>query len=90
MSPKNLCELLGVRHPVLLAGMGGIADKHLVAAVSKSGGFGTWGSAVDVKNKGPVSAWLLGLSCVGSGRDGLGWEALTVRMLFTRRNCWKR
>ena len=33
--------------------MGGIANKHLVAAVSNAGGFGVWGSAVDIKNMGP-------------------------------------
>jgi len=50
---SKLCALLGVEHPIMLAGMGGIASKELVAAVSNAGGFGTWGSAVDVKNKGP-------------------------------------
>jgi enoyl-[acyl-carrier protein] reductase II len=50
---SKLCEMLGVEYPIMLAGMGGIASKELVAAVSNAGGFGTWGSAVDVKNKGP-------------------------------------
>eukprot|EP00924_Labyrinthula_sp_SR-Ha-C_P010131 snap_masked-scaffold_40-processed-gene-2.37-mRNA-1 protein AED:1.00 eAED:1.00 QI:0/0/0/0/1/1/2/0/336 len=49
----DICELLGIEYPVLLAGMGGIAGKELVAEVSKSGGFGTYGSAVDVMNKTP-------------------------------------
>ena len=48
-----LCDLLGVESPVLLAGMGGIAGPELVAAVSRAGGLGTFGSALDVANKGP-------------------------------------
>src|SRR4029453_16576284 len=39
-----LCELLGIRHPVLLAGMaGGPPTPELVAAVSRGGGPGTFG-----------------------------------------------
>lgn len=34
----------------MLAGMGGISDRDLVAAVSKAGGFGTWGGASAVTN----------------------------------------
>mmetsp|Transcript_2629 Transcript_2629/g.2991 ORF Transcript_2629/g.2991 Transcript_2629/m.2991 type:complete len:327 (+) Transcript_2629:3-983(+) len=45
--------MLGVELPIMLAGMGGIASKELVAAISNAGGFGTWGSAIDVANKGP-------------------------------------
>ena len=49
----SLTDLLGIDKPIMLAGMGGIANKHLVAAVSNAGGFGVWGSAVDIKNMGP-------------------------------------
>lgn len=49
----RLTELLGVETPVMLAGMGGIAGLDLVAAVSNAGGFGTWGSAIDVVNHDP-------------------------------------
>jgi len=38
-----LCELLGCRHPVLLAGMGGVSRAELVAAVTEAGGFGFLG-----------------------------------------------
>jgi enoyl-[acyl-carrier protein] reductase II len=48
-----LTELLGVDSPVMLAGMGGIAGKELVAAVANAGGFGTWGSATAVANMDP-------------------------------------
>ena len=49
----QLTELLGVQHPVMLAGMGGIAGKELVGAVGRAGGFATFGAAVSVSNDGP-------------------------------------
>lgn len=40
----RLCETLGIRHPILLAGMaGGPTTPDLVAAVSRAGGLGTFG-----------------------------------------------
>ena len=41
----RLTDLLGVEHPVMLAGMGGVSYAELVAAVSDAGGFGTMGAA---------------------------------------------
>ncbi|WP_309092374.1 nitronate monooxygenase family protein [Phenylobacterium sp.] len=41
----KLCDLLGVRHPVMLAGMGGVSYAELVAAVSNAGGYGVLGMA---------------------------------------------
>ncbi|HSJ74094.1 MAG TPA: nitronate monooxygenase [Miltoncostaeaceae bacterium] len=41
---NRLCEILGIRHPVLLAGMsGGYTTPELVAAVSEAGGLGAFG-----------------------------------------------
>jgi enoyl-[acyl-carrier protein] reductase II len=40
-----LCDLLGVRHPIMLAGMGGVSYAELVAAVSTAGGYGVLGMA---------------------------------------------
>ena len=40
-----LCDLLGVTHPVMLAGMGGVSYAELVAAVSEAGGYGVLGMA---------------------------------------------
>ena len=41
-----LCALLGIRYPILLAGMaGGPTTPELVAAVSAAGGLGTFGAA---------------------------------------------
>jgi enoyl-[acyl-carrier protein] reductase II len=40
-----LTELLGVEHPVMLAGMGGVSYAPLVAAVSAAGGFGCLGGS---------------------------------------------
>ena len=38
-------DLLGVRHPIALAPMGGLAGGALAAAVSRGGGFGMLGAA---------------------------------------------
>lgn len=38
-----LTELLGIQHPVMLAGMGSVSSHELVAAVSNAGGIGTFG-----------------------------------------------
>jgi enoyl-[acyl-carrier protein] reductase II len=40
-----LTEMLGVEHPVMLAGMGGVSYAAVTAAVSAAGGFGTLGMA---------------------------------------------
>ena len=40
-----ICDLLGVEHPVLLAGMGGVSYAEVCAAVSAAGGFGSLGMA---------------------------------------------
>ncbi len=41
----RLTEMLGIEHPVMLAGMGGVAYSELAAAVSEAGGFGCLGAA---------------------------------------------
>src|ERR1700745_817911 len=41
----RLTEMLGVEHPVMLDGMGGVSYHAVVAAVSDAGGFGTLGAA---------------------------------------------
>jgi enoyl-[acyl-carrier protein] reductase II len=40
-----LTRLLGIEHPVMLAGMGGVSYHRLAAAVSEAGGFGCLGAA---------------------------------------------
>jgi enoyl-[acyl-carrier protein] reductase II len=40
-----LCDLLGVKHPVMLAGMGGVSYAELAAAVTNAGGYGVLGMA---------------------------------------------
>lgn len=40
-----LCDLLGVPHPIMLAGMGGVSFAEVCAAVSEAGGFGSLGMA---------------------------------------------
>jgi enoyl-[acyl-carrier protein] reductase II len=40
-----ICDLLGVEHPILLAGMGGVSYADVCAAVSNAGGFGSLGMA---------------------------------------------
>jgi enoyl-[acyl-carrier protein] reductase II len=41
----RLTEVLGVEHPVMLAGMGGVSYAPLVTAVSEAGGFGCLGAS---------------------------------------------
>jgi len=41
----RLTDLLGVEHPVMLAGMGGVSYAELAAAVSSAGGFGCLGAS---------------------------------------------
>ncbi len=40
-----LTEMLGVEHPIMLAGMGGVSWANVVAAVSEAGGYGVMGAA---------------------------------------------
>lgn len=42
----RLTDVLGIEHPVMLAGMGGVSYHRLVAAVSDAGGFGCLGASV--------------------------------------------
>jgi enoyl-[acyl-carrier protein] reductase II len=41
----RLTDLLGIEHPVMLAGMGGVSYSELAAAVSAAGGFGCLGAS---------------------------------------------
>lgn len=41
----RLTELLGIEHPVMGAGMGGVSYHRLVAAISEAGGFGCFGAS---------------------------------------------
>jgi enoyl-[acyl-carrier protein] reductase II len=41
----RITAMLGIEHPVMLAGMGGVSYHRLVAAVSEAGGLGTLGAA---------------------------------------------
>lgn len=45
-----LCDLLEIRYPVLLAGMGGASGPELAAAVSNAGGLGVLGAAAAPPN----------------------------------------
>lgn len=51
-----LCELLGIRYPIVLAGMGGAATPALAAAVSNAGGLGILGAAACGPNQ--LRAWI--------------------------------
>ena len=44
MLKTRLTEMLGIEHPVMLAGMGGVSYHRLTAAVSEAGGFGCLGA----------------------------------------------
>ncbi|MGH3733312.1 MAG: NAD(P)H-dependent flavin oxidoreductase [Acidimicrobiales bacterium] len=45
MMKTRLTKLLGIDHPVMLAGMGGVSYSALVAAVSNAGGYGCLGAS---------------------------------------------
>lgn len=45
MLTTAICQRLGIRYPILLAGMGGVSMHRLVAAVSNAGGLGVIGAA---------------------------------------------
>src|SRR5581483_5356550 len=47
----RLTDALGVDHPVMLAGMGGVSYHRLVSAVSQAGGFGCLGASVMSKEQ---------------------------------------
>ena len=40
-----LCDFLGVKYPIMLAGMGGVSYAELAAAMSNAGGYGVLGMA---------------------------------------------
>jgi IMP dehydrogenase/GMP reductase len=40
-----LCDMLGIKYPILLAGMDGASTPELAAAVSNAGGLGILGAA---------------------------------------------
>src|SRR3954466_11033145 len=42
---SRLTDVLGIEHPVMLAGMGGVSYSALVAAVSEAGGVGLFGAS---------------------------------------------
>lgn len=52
----RLCDMLGIAHPILLAGMGSASTPELAAAVSNAGGLGVLGAASCGPNK--LRAWI--------------------------------
>ena len=42
----GLTKLLGIKYPIMCAGMGGVTGAELVAAVSNAGGIGKWRTAL--------------------------------------------
>lgn len=46
MIRTGICDLFGIEHPIVLAGMGGVCMAPLVAAVSNAGGLGVIGAAL--------------------------------------------
>src|SRR3546814_5369370 len=42
---SRICRMLGIEHPIVLAGMGGASVPALAAAVSNAGGLGVLGAA---------------------------------------------
>ncbi len=42
-APSDLCDLLGIEHPIVLGPFGGLSSVALTAAVSEAGGLGSFG-----------------------------------------------
>jgi len=53
---SRICEMLGIRYPILLAGMGRASTPELAAAVSNAGGMGVLGAASCGPNQ--LRAWI--------------------------------
>ncbi len=53
---SRICEMLGIRYPILLAGMGRASTPELAAAVSNAGGMGILGAASCGPNE--LRAWI--------------------------------
>ena len=49
MKKTRLCELLGIRYPIIQAPMNWVTGAELVAAVSSAGGLGTLGPNAGAK-----------------------------------------
>jgi nitronate monooxygenase len=88
LPPTAFTTLLGIRHPIALAPMGGIAGGQLAAAVSNGGGLGLIGGGLGGRG------WLereLDLVTAGTSRPwGVGFltwsvELATVEWTLTRR-----
>ncbi|HUN50617.1 MAG TPA: nitronate monooxygenase [Candidatus Sulfotelmatobacter sp.] len=63
-----LCSLFGIRHPILLAPMGGVSGGALAAAVTRAGGLGLIGGGYGDR------AWLeRELAAAGNERVGVGF-----------------
>jgi len=43
---NKICQLLGIKYPIIQGGMAGISESNLVSAVSNAGGLGTIGSGL--------------------------------------------
>jgi nitronate monooxygenase len=72
----RLTQLLGIRHPVLLAPMDGVADARLAAAVSAAGGFGILGGGYGSRE------WLareLPLVAASKQKFGVGFITWSLR-----------
>jgi len=47
---NKVCQLLGIKYPIVQGGMAGISESNLVSAVSNAGGLGTIGSGLMPEN----------------------------------------
>ena len=66
---RPVCDLLGCRYPLVLAGMGGVARAELVTAVSRAGGFGFLGMAREPIER--IRAEVAAVRAAGVERFGL-------------------
>ena len=90
MLQTRLCELFGIRHPVVLGGMGSATDANLATAVSKAGGLGIVGCvgrspawiaetarAIRASTDRPFGLNLLLFETDPPAAPAIGWSAVT-------------
>ncbi len=74
-----LCDILDIKYPILLAGMGGASTPELAAAVSNAGGLGILGAAALGPDE--LAEWIQRTRKLTS--QPFGWGRIATRLVIT-------
>src|SRR3546814_19251629 len=75
---SRICRMLGIEHPIVLAGMGGASVPALAAAVSNAGGLGVLGAAACSPER--LRSWIRETRALTDKPFGLDtWPPASVR-----------